>query len=92
MSLEVGQEAPVEILEQMSAEEKMREEIILALRLCDGIDLAQFAARYQLDLIGRFAVEIEDAEQKGLLKLENNRLCLTRRGYFLSNQVFCRFI
>lgn len=92
MSMEAGREAPVEILEQMSAEEKMREEIILALRLCDGIDLAQFAARYQLDFRERFAVEIEDAEQKGLLKLENDRLCLTRRGYFLSNQVFCRFI
>ncbi|WP_414716319.1 hypothetical protein [Syntrophomonas wolfei] len=45
-----------------------------------------------MDLRRRFAVEIEDAEQKGLLKLGNNRLCLTRRGYFLSNQVFCRFI
>ncbi|MDD2510502.1 MAG: radical SAM family heme chaperone HemW [Syntrophomonas sp.] len=92
MALEAGDEAPMEILEQMSVEEKMREEIILALRLCDGIDLMQFADRYHIDFRGRFALEIEDAEQKGLLKMEKNRLSLTRRGYFLSNQVFCRFM
>ncbi len=92
ISIEKGQEAPVEILEQMSAEEKMREEIILSLRLCNGIDLTQFLAKHKLDFRKRFAAEIKDAEDNGLLKLENNWLALTRKGYFLSNQVFCLFI
>ena len=44
------------------------------------------------DIEKEFGVVIKDNIEKGLLELKNGQLFLTRRGYFLSNQVLCHFI
>jgi len=83
---------PIEELEQMDEPGLIADAVILGLRMTDGIDLADFYRRFGIDLAGQYADIISQCQAQGLLDLEHGRLFLTRAGYFLSNQVLCRFM
>ncbi len=79
-------------LEKMDHEQQAIDALILGLRLADGIDAKAFRTRWGWDPARRFAVEIQELEQAGLLSSGAGRLALTRNGYILSNQVFMAFL
>lgn len=70
----------------------LAEYIFLGLRMADGISLDDFAEQFGERLEHRFAEEITQLNQAGLLTCSPERLALTKRGLLLSNQVFVRFI
>jgi oxygen-independent coproporphyrinogen-3 oxidase len=76
------------ILETMDAAELVSDALILGLRLRSGVDLNAFKTRFGVEVGRRYAEEIARLGEAGLLELEAGHLRLTRRGLFLSNQVF----
>lgn len=90
--LHQGQKPGQEVLEFMDERQLIEDAVILFLRLTEGIDIRQFNEAYATDLLVKFKTPIEDSIAKKLLKMEDGFLKLTKKGYFLSNQVLCQFI
>ena len=70
----------------------MEDNIILGLRLTEGIEVEDFNRKFNTNLLLEYKDPIEDGIAKNLLKIEKGFLKLTKMGYFLSNQVLCQFI
>jgi len=69
------------------------ETMMLGLRLLhEGIEQARFAQRYGAPIAHFFADALAEAEAKGLITIDAQRICLTQRGRFLSNQVMKLFL
>ncbi len=90
--IENGQRSEFEVLEVMSERDKFLDAIILGLRMTAGIKPSEFWQRFGIDFTKEYHAIISQLEQDGLLIAEKDRICLSRRGYFLSNQVFCQFL
>ncbi len=67
--------------------EAKRDTLLMGLRLLKGIDLDEFASRFQTDLFKEYP-ELSKMIEKGLLKVEDRRLSFTRKGLLLGNEVF----
>jgi oxygen-independent coproporphyrinogen-3 oxidase len=78
---------------KLTRQDRMSDTVITQLRLLqEGLKLDGFARHFGVDLFVAFPGVCEQLIEWGLLRQEGNRLLLTRRGYFLSNQVFYRFM
>ena len=60
-----------------------RETLFLGLRLLDGLEIDKFSG---------FEKEVEELIRDGLLMRENNHYKLTRKGLYLGNLVFEKFV
>ncbi|QOX78349.1 radical SAM family heme chaperone HemW [Trichlorobacter lovleyi] len=78
--------------QELTREDALSEHIFLGLRMADGISLNGFAEQFGERVEQRFAEAIHQLQQAGLLSCSRDRLCLTKRGMLLSNQVFVRFL
>ena len=73
--------------------EAMSDTAITQLRLLDeGLDMTGFAALFGRAFDDVYANEVRQLEEWQLLHRRDDRLLLTERGRFLSNQVFYRFV
>jgi oxygen-independent coproporphyrinogen-3 oxidase len=90
----VGNAAPVMAERRaMDAVERLEEALFTGLRLVGGLDLQAIAARYGVDVWGRYGAELQRAVDAGLLTHEpGRRLALTRHGMLLANEVMAVFI
>ena len=77
---------------ELTRDDALSEHIFLGLRMADGIRLDLFAKEFGERLELRFAAEIHQLQQAGLLTCTSDLLSLTKRGMLLSNQVFVRFL
>ena len=68
------------------------ETMILGLRLCSGIALAEFERRFGVSPVEEYPDQIADLTQLGLLELDGAQIRLTPRGRLLGNEVFERFL
>jgi oxygen-independent coproporphyrinogen-3 oxidase len=77
----------------VSRAEAISDTMITQLRLLDeGVDLAAFAAEFGQSLAEVYEETLEQLLEWGLVVVGNGRLRLTEKGWFLSNQVFYRFM
>ncbi|MBE2221488.1 MAG: radical SAM family heme chaperone HemW [Anaerolineae bacterium] len=77
----------------ITREEAMSDAVITQLRLLqEGMDLAAFATRFGQTLDEAFPGAVSQLLAWEMVKVENGRLYLTEKAYFLSNQVFYRFM
>ncbi|HRQ41023.1 MAG TPA: radical SAM family heme chaperone HemW [Chloroflexota bacterium] len=77
----------------LTAPEQMTDTLITQLRLLDeGLDLTAFAAKFGQSLLDVYGRTVEQLIEWELLSLADGRLRLTQKGWFLSNQVFYRFL
>lgn len=77
----------------VSPKEAMADTMITQLRLLqEGLDLAQFQARFGQTVDDVYGDTVSNLVSWGLLTQQENRLLLTENGRFLSNQVFYRFV
>lgn len=81
-----------ETSEFIGDETRVREAIMLGLRLRQGIDLRQFLTEYDVDLESRFAVEIERFQSGQFMEIKDGRLALTQEGVLVSNTVIAEFM
>lgn len=68
----------------LTAEDIREEYLMLGLRLCEGIDLAEYKLRFGRELpLSAYAPWIDG----GFMKIENARLSFTDKGFFVSNTI-----
>ncbi len=78
---------------QIDEQEAMADTIITQLRLLhEGVDQAAFRRRFGRDVRDVYGKTVDKLLRWELLQERERRLLLTRRGWFLSNQVFYRFM
>ena len=77
--------SPIVYSEKLEGKEHEGENLMLGLRLLDGIELTPL----QEQLFGK---DIEKHIQSGLLERVEKKVKLTLEGLFLANEVFCSFV
>lgn len=74
--------------EELSAEERAREALVLGLRRCEGVEKAEFRSRTAFDVHELAATPIARYVCCGLLEETATHLRLTRAGRFVADTVF----
>ena len=69
-----------------------QETMFLGLRLTEGIDLAKLYEKFGSDALKPHENDIRDLLNEDLIFIDERRIKLTRRGLFLANEVFKRFV
>jgi oxygen-independent coproporphyrinogen III oxidase len=77
---------------QVSLEGALEETFFLGLRLTEGVDLEEVAARFGQDAVAGLSPTVNDMASWGLMERTGSRVKLTGRGRLLSNEVFERFV
>jgi oxygen-independent coproporphyrinogen-3 oxidase len=77
--IEAGQ-LPVEETEVLTGEQLIMEAIYLGLRTFNGIDVKSFHQNFGLDFLKIFKETITDLEKEGMLRTEQSRIMLSRKG------------
>lgn len=85
-------ELPIMDAHQVTLEERMEEEMFLGLRKSEGVSILQFQEKFNEDPLRLFSEQIQEWAAKGLLKIQDERIFLTRQGRLLGNEVFQSFI
>lgn len=85
-------ELPILDRHSVSHIEKMEEEMFLGLRKTEGVSIRQFQLKFGKDPRVLFDVQISEWTRKGLLKVEQERIFLSKEGRLLGNEVFQSFI
>lgn len=80
------------VLETMDQHQKVIDAIILGLRLTTGISRGKFQRRFGVDIMNEYEKVINNCQIEGLLEQANDRIYLTKRAYFISNQVLSQFM
>lgn len=78
--------------ERISRKRAMEEEMMLGLRLLEGISRQQFLQKYGLDPLHLFQTSILMLKEQGLLEVNDDKIKLTAKGLPLANLVFQEFI
>ena len=74
----------------LTEQKTMENEIFLALRLSKGLNINEFNKKYNVDFINEYKNIIEKYLE--LLKIKNNNISLTEKGFLLSNEIMSEFI
>ncbi len=77
---------PVEGYEELTKKQKIAERILLGLR-SEGIDTTAFKSEFGIDLLQEELRFFEELKISGYLYFENGRICLTTKGYLLSDEI-----
>lgn len=84
--------AAPEVEEEQTSEDKIREYIILKLRLIEGINIVEANNKFEIDIEEKFKNEIEKMIKIGLLEKQNGHIQLTTTGLDLANVVWEEFV
>ena len=77
---------------RLSAAERLGDALFTGLRLSDGVDEIAVERRYGVDIWRRYGADLQPFLDTGLLKRQNRRLWLTRRGMLLAHEVMTVFV
>ena len=66
--------------------------VFLGLRMMRGVDLIEFKKRFGVNLLSKYAEDLERLESLGLVEFDDKMLRLTRKGALFSNEVFAVFV
>ena len=78
--------------EHLSQKEQMEEEMFLGLRKKSGVSMVRFEEKFGRSFDGLYGEIVKNLVQQGLMKIEGDRVCMTKRGLFLGDTVAERFI
>ncbi len=76
----------------LNAEERVREALMLRLRLIKGVNLLEFHKFYQFDVMANYQDSFKEMIENSLLEIKDGYLRLTPRGILYSNEVFQLFV
>lgn len=82
----------ITFVDELSPDLQMADTAILALRLRDGLDVAEFERRYGRTVEAAYGAQINELSSLGMLERTNGRLRLTDHGRYLANEVFVRLL
>jgi oxygen-independent coproporphyrinogen-3 oxidase len=84
--------SPIVDVHRMDAEERLGDALFTGLRVTDGVNLDGIRERYGVDVWRRYGADLRPFVDTGLLRHENSRLALTRRGMLLAHEVMAVFV
>jgi oxygen-independent coproporphyrinogen-3 oxidase len=87
-----GGRRPLALDQPVSDEEAAREEIVLGLRLAEGVPEAALERAVDRSPDPTLRGDFTAWREAGLLELSAGRARLTERGFLLSNEILCRFV
>jgi len=76
----------------VTLEERLEEEMFLGLRKTDGVTHAEFEQKFGQSMASLYEEIIAKLQQEKLLEMDEQGVRLTRRGRFVGNEVFQRFL
>jgi oxygen-independent coproporphyrinogen-3 oxidase len=79
-------------LEELDEETWAAEDLYLGLRLRDGLDAGERLRRVPEPGRSRLQAVLDGSAARGLLESEGDRVCLSRRGRLLADQVFAELL
>ena len=83
---------PVALDQPIDEDEASRERIVLGLRLSCGVPRQEIDAWLAAHRDATLEEDLESWLAEGLLARKADRLCLTERGFLVSNEILCRFV
>ncbi len=78
--------------EHLTPAARLGEAIMLALRRREGVDAAEFARRYQVDVCEQYAAVLQQWQELGLLEWDTQGFRLSAAGRPLANEVCAAFL
>lgn len=83
-----------EMEEIQNMDSKIREYIILKLRLIDGLNIEEINKKFEINILDRFSKELEKLLKQGLLEVNNEKciIKLSEKGLDFANIVWQEFI
>jgi oxygen-independent coproporphyrinogen-3 oxidase len=88
----LGGHSPIADAEELSPEGRARELVMLNLRRCAGLSLAEFHEQTGFDFRELAADALPRHLRQGLLEEHDGRVRLTREGRFLADTVFAEYV
>ena len=76
----------------INIDEKLENEIFLALRLQEGVDIVEINSKYNIDFEKKYKKIIEKYAEPNLLEIIDNHCKLTEKGILLSNDIMSEFL
>ena len=76
----------------LSKQEKMEERIMLLLRTSDGLDISAFNKDFSTDLVANKKEQINKLKDNGLIKIENETIKVTDKGFYLLDSIIMELI
>jgi oxygen-independent coproporphyrinogen-3 oxidase len=77
---------------ELTPEASLREALISGLRLARGVGIADLKARFGIDVLGIFHLQIGKLLDEGLLDIEGGILRIPDDKFLISNAVYSRFV
>ena len=77
---------------EQSKEEMMFDQVMMSLRLVEGLNLEVFKERYQEDALEIYQDAIDKNKKEGRLVIENNFLKATKEGLYVLNDILVDFM
>lgn len=85
-------QSPVAEAEQLDAEDRAREALVLGLRRLEGVRRDAFAARFGFAIDALFGRELARLVEQGLLNDDGQRVSLSRDGLLVSDAIWSRVL
>jgi len=85
-------ELPIDNGEKLSLKKRVAETIILGLRTKDGVNYSEVKRRFKVNIRNMFYKQISKLVYTNLLKKDNYKIQLSKKGLFLANVVFREFV
>ena len=83
---------PCDPVEELDADRRLAEAVVLGLRLREGIDLAACGAPHGRDAWHLFGDRVRCLEQEGWLEVSGSRIRLTRAALPVANEIWQQFL
>lgn len=78
--------------EILNEKDTMENEIFLALRLKEGVNIKELNEKYNIDFLEKYKNIIKKYENTGLTELKNGFYSLSEKGFLLSNEIMSEFL
>lgn len=76
----------------VTKEEKLEEQMFLGLRKAAGVTHQEFEQKFGQSMASLYEEKLVKLQQEGLLEADEEGIRLTRKGRFIGNEVFQRFL
>lgn len=83
---------PTKILETIDARQARNEAFIMGLRLTEGVDRIAYQDRFGMDPLEAYQTTVDRFKSQGLLTVDDHRIALSPRAYFVSNAILSEFV
>ncbi len=77
---------------ELAPDERLEEALFTGLRLVEGVDIEEAGRRFGVDVWERYGEPLQPFVDDGLILRDGPRLCLTRQGMLVANEIMGVFV